>query len=55
MACKKEERLRNILANAFEDVEFDKTNIEYYLYSELFCLLHDEKDYCNCEEKKNGN
>jgi len=26
-----------------------KTNRDYWLFTELFCLLHDNKDFCNCD------
>ena len=30
----------------------DMTDREYYLFTELFCYLHDGKDYCDHETRR---
>lgn len=36
---------KNTLDSIHSKVKIDR---DYWLFTELFCLLHDGKDFCNC-------
>ena len=37
-------------SNTLNDIHSKlKTYKDYWLFTEVFCLLHDNNDYCNCK------